>query len=59
MAINKFVKTNFNFPPGVSTRDIDPPCCGTCDGSGEVEDSKGDLKVCPACDGTGKPDNDE
>lgn len=58
VALNKLMKTYFNLPPGCSTRDIDPPCCGTCEGSGEVEGKDGEIKICPACDGTGKPDND-
>lgn len=49
----------FNLPPGCRLRDIDPPCCSTCDGSGEIEDKDGELKTCPACDGSGKPNDDQ
>ena len=34
------------------------PCHGCC-GKGWVENSKGDLKLCPVCNGCGKIKNEE
>lgn len=60
-------KGDFNFPPGVSIRDIDrqcqeteqPPNCPECNGEGEVAqmDASGsgewDMVRCPTCHGIG------
>jgi len=56
--------TPFNLPPGVSLRDIDPPACHECEGSGEIETCGYDILrtrpftkwvTCPSCSGLGVP----
>jgi DnaJ-class molecular chaperone len=52
-----------NLPPGVTSKDIDPPVCPRCEGSGDIfytinDPLRGLVEVhetCPDCAGLGTP----